>query len=97
MFWSIGELHLLCVFLTFGSSSNSCNHRPKIPLSVNSSLLLLKAALTKSGDCWLPSYLVSSHIEDGELIPLTMDGKCFIRLTSLYALYFSSKYKNPKK
>ncbi|EBC5488717.1 LysR family transcriptional regulator, partial [Salmonella enterica] len=79
-----------------GSSSNSCNHRPKIPLSVNSSLLLLKAALASQGIAWLPSYLVSSHIEDGELIPLTMDGKCVYPTHSLYALYFPSKYKNPK-
>ncbi|MBJ4995294.1 LysR family transcriptional regulator, partial [Salmonella enterica subsp. enterica serovar London] len=77
-------------------SSNSCNHRPKIPLSVNSSLLLLKAALASQGIAWLPSYLVSSHIEDGELIPLTMDGKCVYPTHSLYALYFPSKYKNPK-
>jgi len=59
-------------------------------------LLLLKAALSGQGIAWLPSYLISQHIENGELVPLKLDGKYAYPTHSLYALYFPSKFRNPK-
>lgn len=83
-------------FTESGMQRTCCNKKPKTPLSVNSSLLLLKATLANQGVAWLPSYLVSSHIENGELTPLIIDGKCTYPTHQLYALYIPSKYKNPK-
>ncbi|WP_313610351.1 substrate binding domain-containing protein [Atlantibacter hermannii] len=73
-----------------------CDIKPRTPVQANSSLLLLKAALSGQGIAWLPSYLISQHIENGELVPLKLDGKYAYPTHSLYALYFPSKFRNPK-
>ncbi|EOC0041271.1 LysR family transcriptional regulator [Cronobacter turicensis] len=68
----------------------------RMPVQANSSLLLLKAALCGQGIAWLPSYLIARHIEHHELVPLRLDGVLTHTTHSLYALYFPSKYRNPK-
>ncbi|PLG87696.1 LysR family transcriptional regulator [Klebsiella quasipneumoniae] len=73
-----------------------CAIKPRTPVQANSSLLLLKAALSGQGIAWLPSYLISQHIDAGELVPLKLDGKYAYPTHSLYALYFPSKFRNPK-
>ncbi|QBG08955.1 LysR family transcriptional regulator [Klebsiella huaxiensis] len=70
--------------------------KAKTPVQANSSLILLKAALSGQGIAWLPSYLFSKHITSGELVPLKLDGKYAYPTHSLYALYFPSKFRNPK-
>jgi len=66
------------------------------PVQANSSLLLLKAVLAGQGIAYLPSYLIASHIEKAQLIPLRLDGNIIYNTHGLYALYFPSKYRNPK-
>ncbi|HDZ2766911.1 TPA: substrate binding domain-containing protein, partial [Klebsiella pneumoniae] len=73
-----------------------CAIKPRTPVQANSSLLLLKAALSGQGIAWLPSYLISQHIDAGALVPLKLDGKYAYPTHSLYALYFPSKFRNPK-
>ncbi|MCU8666450.1 substrate binding domain-containing protein, partial [Klebsiella pneumoniae] len=73
-----------------------CAIKPRTPVQANSSLLLLKAALSGQGIAWLPSYLISQHIDTGALVPLKLDGKYAYPTHSLYALYFPSKFRNPK-
>ncbi|WP_312689420.1 LysR family transcriptional regulator [Kosakonia sp.] len=73
-----------------------CDIKPRTPVQANSSLLLLKAALSGQGIAWLPSYLISQHLESGELVALKLDGKYAYPTHSLYALYFPSKFRNPK-
>lgn len=73
-----------------------CDIKVKTPVQANSSLILLKAALSGQGIAWLPSYLISKHITSGELVPLKLDGKYAYPTHSLYALYFPSKFRNPK-
>lgn len=79
-----------------GSASSRCDTKPRIPVQANSSLLLLKAALSGQGIAWLPSYLVADHIENRELIPLWIDGQIAHPTHSLFALYFPGKFQNPK-
>ena len=78
------------------SQSRQCDIKPSTPVQANSSLLLLKAALSGQGIAWLPSYLISQHIKLGELLPLKLDDRFAYPTHSLYALYFPSKYRNPK-
>ena len=78
------------------SQHSHCDIKPRTPVQANSSLLLLKAALSGQGIAWLPSYLISRHIDSGELVPLKLDGKYAYPTHSLYALYFPSKFRNPK-
>ncbi|WP_420286916.1 LysR family transcriptional regulator [Enterobacter sp. BNK-9] len=73
-----------------------CDIKAKTPVQANSSLILLKAALLGQGIAWLPSYLIGKHIANGELLPLKLDGKYAYPTHSLYALYFPSKFRNPK-
>lgn len=67
-----------------------------IPVQANSSLVLLKSALSNQGIAYLPSYLVARYFRTGDLVPLTLDGQLRWPTHSLYALYFPSKYRNPK-
>ncbi|HIC1790549.1 TPA: LysR family transcriptional regulator [Escherichia coli] len=71
--------------------------RKSLPhLQANSSLLLLKAALGGQGIAYLPTYLIGDHINLGKLFPVRIDGKITYSTHNLYALYFPSKYSNPK-
>ncbi|MGY6028539.1 LysR family transcriptional regulator [Phytobacter sp. AG2a] len=83
-------------FTDVPSSHPHCDLKAKTPVQANSSLILLKAALSGQGIAWLPSYLISKHIASGELVPLKLDGKYAYPTHSLYALYFPSKFRNPK-
>lgn len=66
------------------------------PIQANSSLVLLKFVLENQGIAYLPSYLISDHVQKGELTPLLLDGNISCDTHSLYALYFPCKYSNPK-
>lgn len=73
-------------------------HQLKVraPIQANSSLVLLKSVLENQGVAWLPTYLIGDHIQKEELIPLLLDGNVTYESHALYALYFPSKYSNPK-
>ena len=75
---------------------SQCDIKAKTPVQANSSLILLKAALAGQGIAWLPSYLINKHIASEELVALKLDGKYAYPTHSLYALYFPSKFRNPK-
>ncbi|WP_139537479.1 LysR family transcriptional regulator [Klebsiella spallanzanii] len=66
------------------------------PIKANSSLILLKAVLAHQGIAYLPSYLVAQYLDSQQLLPLRLDGKLTCTSHSLYALYFPSRYRNPK-
>ncbi|MBH3259206.1 LysR family transcriptional regulator [Serratia marcescens] len=73
------------------------NKAKSVPqLQANSSLLLLKAALGGQGIAYLPTYLIGDHIKSGQLTPVRIDEKMTYTTHNLYALYFPSKYRNPK-
>jgi DNA-binding transcriptional LysR family regulator len=73
-------------------------HQLKIRSSIqaNSSLVLLKSALEDQGIAYLPTYLLGDAIKQGSLIPLALDGELTHSTHTLYALYFPSRYSNPK-
>lgn len=66
------------------------------PIKANSSLILLKAVLAHQGIAYLPSYLVAKYLDNGQLQALRLDGKLAHNSHGLYALYFPTKYRNPK-
>lgn len=66
------------------------------PIQANSSLVLLKSVLENQGIAYLPTYLLGDLIEQGALVPLALDGKLTHTTHGLYALYFPSRYSNPK-
>lgn len=72
--------------------------KKKLPpqLQANSSLLLLQAALGGQGIAYLPTYLIGDHIKSGQISPVSIDNKVTYSTHNLYALYFPSKYSNPK-
>lgn len=65
-------------------------------LQANSSLLLLKAALGGQGIAYLPTYLIGDYINSGQIHPVRIDDVMTYSTHNLYALYFPSKYSNPK-
>ncbi len=73
-------------------------HTPKIrtPVQANSSLVLLKAVLQHQGIAYLPTYLLGDHIQRGEIVPLKLGEEITHATHGLYALYFPSRYSNPK-
>src|SRR5471030_1796214 len=73
-------------------------HQLKIrsPIQANSSLVLFKSALENQGIAYLPTYLLGDAIKQGSLIPLALDGELTHSTHALYALYFPSRYSNPK-
>lgn len=75
-----------------------CHHQLKLhmPIQANSSLVLLKLVLEDQGVAYLPTYLIGDHIQKDEITPLMLDGSITCDTHSLYALYFPSKYSNPK-
>lgn len=77
---------------------NGSTHQMKIkaPIQANSSLVLLKAVLEHQGIAYLPTYLLGDAIQRGELLPLTLDNEIIHATHGLYALYFPSRYSNPK-
>lgn len=68
----------------------------RTPIQANSSLVLLKSVLENQGVAYLPTYLIGDHIQKDELTPLLLDGIITYDTHTLYALYFPSKYSNPK-
>jgi DNA-binding transcriptional LysR family regulator len=68
----------------------------KVPIQANSSLVLLKAVLQHQGIAYLPTYLLGDHIQQGDIIPLTLDDELIHNTHGLYALYFPCRYSNPK-
>jgi DNA-binding transcriptional LysR family regulator len=80
----------------FKKSDGSYAHKPRIPIQANSSLVLLKSVLESQGIAYLPTYLIGDYIIRDEIVPLKLDGKITYDTHSLYALYFPSKYSNPK-
>ncbi|EKT63537.1 LysR family transcriptional regulator [Providencia burhodogranariea] len=68
----------------------------RAPIQANSSLVLLKSVLENQGIAWLPTYLIGDYIQKEELTPLLLDGNITYETHALYALYFPSKYSNPK-
>lgn len=68
----------------------------RTPIQANSSLVLLKSVLENQGVAYLPTYLIGDHIQKDELTPLLLDGIITYETHALYALYFPSKYSNPK-
>ncbi|AJI96732.1 bacterial regulatory helix-turn-helix, lysR family protein [Yersinia ruckeri] len=66
------------------------------PIQANSSLVLLKAVLEHQGIAYLPTYLLGDAIQRGEITPLALDGEITHATHGLYALYFPSRYSNPK-
>lgn len=67
-----------------------------MPIQANSSLVLLKSVLEDQGVAYLPTYLIGDHIQKEEVTPLMLDGTITCETHALYALYFPSKYSNPK-
>lgn len=67
-----------------------------MPIQANSSLVLLKSVLEDQGVAYLPTYLIGGHIQKEEITPLLLDGMITCETHALYALYFPSKYSNPK-
>lgn len=67
-----------------------------VPIQANSSLVLLKSVLEDQGVAYLPTYLIGDHIRKEEITPLMLDGTITCETHALYALYFPSKYSNPK-
>lgn len=70
--------------------------KPRIPIQANSSLILLKSVLESQGIAYLPTYLIGDAISKGNILPLRLDGKLTYDMHNLYALYFPSKFSNPK-
>ncbi|MCW0351651.1 LysR family transcriptional regulator [Pantoea ananatis] len=66
------------------------------PIQANSSLVLLKSVLEDQGIACLPTYLIGDYIQNGEITPLVLDGIITGETHMLYALYFPSRYSNPK-
>lgn len=58
--------------------------------------MLLKSVLEDQGVAYLPTYLIGDHIQKEEITPLILDGTIACETHALYALYFPSKYSNPK-
>lgn len=77
-------------------SSHGTKDKDHTPLQANSSLLLLKAVLGGQGIAYLPTYLIDDYIKSGKIIPVRIDEKLTYATHNLYALYFPSKYSNPK-
>lgn len=75
-----------------------CDGKPKKTprIQANSSLLLLKAVLGEQGIAYLPTYLIGDHIKSGKIAPICIDERLTYTTHNLYALYFPSKYSNPK-
>jgi DNA-binding transcriptional LysR family regulator len=80
------------------TDDNGLMVHPKIrtPIQANSSLILMEAAVQNQGIAYLPTYLLGKHIAIGDILPITLDGTVTYATHGLYALYFPSRYSNPK-
>ncbi len=65
-------------------------------IQANSSSVLLQAALMHQGIVYLPTYVLGDAIQSGKLKPLLMRQRINVHEYSLYALYFPSRYRDPK-
>lgn len=65
-------------------------------IQANSSSALLAAALHHKGIVYLPTYVLGAYIQSGHLKPLLIDESINEHEYSLYALYFPSRYRDPK-
>jgi len=68
----------------------------RTPIQANSSLILMEAALQNQGIAYLPTYLLGKHIDVGDMVPITLGDSVTHATHGLYALYFPSRYSNPK-
>lgn len=84
------------VIKTLDENDRAHQLKMRTPIQANSSLVLLKSVLENQGVAYLPTYLIGDHIQKQELTPLLLDGIITYETHSLYALYFPSKYSNPK-
>lgn len=67
-----------------------------MPIQPTAARVLLKSVLEDQGVAYLPTYLIGDHIQKEEITPLILDGTIACETHALYALYFPSKYSNPK-
>ncbi|EFA48255.1 conserved domain protein [Yersinia pestis KIM D27] len=65
-------------------------------MQANSSLGLLHAALHHQGIVCLPTYMLGDYITSGKLVPILLDYNAKDKEYGLYALYYPSKYNDPK-
>ncbi len=65
-------------------------------IQANSSSVLLQAALRHQGIVYLPTYVLGDAIQSGTLIPVLMKQRINVHEYFLYALYFPSRYRDPK-
>lgn len=65
-------------------------------IQANSSLTLLEAALLHQGIVYLPVYVFGNYIKSGKLKPLLLNERINDQEYFLYALYFPSRYSDPK-
>ena len=65
-------------------------------IQANSSTILLQAALMHQGIVYLPTYVLGDYIQSGRLKPLLMNERINLHKYYLYALYFPSRYREPK-
>ena len=65
-------------------------------IQANSSSVLLQAALMHQGVVYLPTYVLGDSIQSGKLKPLLMRQRINVHEYFLYALYFPSRYRDPK-
>ncbi|WP_016256929.1 LysR substrate-binding domain-containing protein, partial [Yersinia pestis] len=68
----------------------------KNTVQANSSLGLLHAALHHQGIVCLPTYMLGDYITSGKLVPILLDYNAKDKEYGLYALYYPSKYNDPK-
>ncbi|SUB27968.1 putative LysR-family transcriptional regulator [Yersinia pseudotuberculosis] len=79
--------------------STECESVPlkiKNTVQANSSLGLLHAALHHQGIVCLPTYMLGDYITSGKLVPILLDYNAKDKEYGLYALYYPSKYNDPK-
>lgn len=69
---------------------------PLKSIKSNCSLFSLKAVLDNKGIAYLPLYLLEDEIKNGRIIPLKLTEQLVYRTHNLYALYFPSRYNNPR-
>ncbi len=87
-------LHLLCVFCTAQVVTVLF---AGLKFRYQSIAVYFYKPLLQVGIARLPLHiLISSHIEDGELIPLTMDGRCVYPTHGPLCTVLFKQYKNQK-
>lgn len=70
--------------------------KPLKSIKSNCSLFSLQAVLDNKGIAYLPLYLLEDKIKRGQIIPLKLTDQLVYKTHNLYALYFPSRYSNPR-